>query len=180
MTQRHPRSPKGCCPPQRGILTGGSMLLNNRSCRRSVFFILLIFILPLAARPALAQSEAEQMGPVLSEEIISPSVSLYQLKQYLLKHIAKPPSPTSASQWTKDAKQLRERLLAIVFHGWPKEWVTAPPKFEDLGLIESEKSYHTHKLRYEIVPGFQSAAILYEPENLPNKVPAILNVNGHV
>jgi hypothetical protein len=36
------------------------------------------------------------------------------------------------------------------------------------------------KLRYEIVPGFQSTAILYEPENLQGKVPAILNVNGHV
>jgi dienelactone hydrolase len=156
------------------------MLPSTLSCRRLVFVILLAVAMPLAARQALAQSEAEQVGPVLGEEIISPSVSLYQLKQYLLKHIAKPPSPASASQWTKDAKQLRERLLAVVFHGWPKEWVTAPPKFEDLGLVESGKGYRTRKLRYEIVPGFQSAAILYEPENLTNKVPAILNVNGHV
>ena len=36
------------------------------------------------------------------------------------------------------------------------------------------------KLRYEIVPGFQSTAILYEPLNVHGKVPAILNVNGHV
>src|SRR5438132_1780034 len=36
------------------------------------------------------------------------------------------------------------------------------------------------KLRYEVVPGFQSVAILYEPEKLEGKVPAILNVNGHV
>ena len=36
------------------------------------------------------------------------------------------------------------------------------------------------KLRYEIVPGFQSTAILYEPENLSSKVPAILNLNGHM
>src|SRR5436853_7298588 len=35
-------------------------------------------------------------------------------------------------------------------------------------------------LRYEVVPGFQSVAILYEPEKLQGKVPAILNVNGHV
>lgn len=97
-----------------------------------------------------------------------------------MKRVAKPPSPSSAQQWTKEAKQLRERLLAVVFHGWPEEWVTAPPKFEDLGLVESGKGYRTRKLRYEIVPGFQSAAILYEPENLTDKVPAILNVNGHV
>jgi hypothetical protein len=36
------------------------------------------------------------------------------------------------------------------------------------------------KLRYEIVPGFQGVAILYEPITLQGKVPAILNVNGHV
>jgi hypothetical protein len=35
------------------------------------------------------------------------------------------------------------------------------------------------KFRYEIVPGFWSTAILYEPEKLVAKVPAFLNVNGH-
>jgi dienelactone hydrolase len=36
------------------------------------------------------------------------------------------------------------------------------------------------KIRYEIVPGFEAVAILYEPERLTAKAPAILNVNGHV
>lgn len=36
------------------------------------------------------------------------------------------------------------------------------------------------KLRYEVVPGFWSTAILYEPENLDGTVPAMLNVTGHV
>jgi hypothetical protein len=36
------------------------------------------------------------------------------------------------------------------------------------------------QLCYEIVPGFQSTAILYEPEKLQGKMPAILNVNGQV
>ena len=76
---------------------------------------------------------------------------------------------------------MREHLLKdVVFHGWPQEWVIASPKFEDLGLIDSGKGYRTRKLRYEIVPGFQSVAILYEPETLTGKVPAMLNVNGHV
>lgn len=66
-----------------------------------------------------------------------------------------------------------------MFHGWPKEWVNAPPKFEDLGVTPGN-GYQIRKLRYEIVPGFQGAAILYEPLNLHGKVPAILNVNGHV
>src|SRR5205807_6829714 len=67
-----------------------------------------------------------------------------------------------------------------VFHGWPREWVDAPAKFEDLGVIPSGPGYRIRKLRYEIVPGFWSSAILYEPEVMRGKIPAILNVNGHV
>ena len=67
----------------------------------------------------------------------------------------------------------------VVFHGWPKEWVDAAPKFEEFGS-SAGNGYQMRKLRYEIVPGFQSTAILYEPLNLHGKVPAILNVNGHV
>jgi dienelactone hydrolase len=49
-----------------------------------------------------------------------------------------------------------------------------------LGVIETGQGYRLRKLRYEVVPGFQSVAILYEPENLQGKAPAILNLNGHV
>ncbi|PYT54303.1 MAG: hypothetical protein DMG46_22220 [Acidobacteria bacterium] len=76
---------------------------------------------------------------------------------------------------------MRQHLLQdVVFHGWPDEWVNTPPRFEDIGVIETGQGYRLRKLRYEIVPGFQSVAILYEPEKLRGKVPAILNVNGHV
>ena len=66
-----------------------------------------------------------------------------------------------------------------MFHGWPKEWVDGPAKFEDLGIFQSGDGYRIRKLRYEIVPGFQSVALLYEPEHLAGRLPAILNVNGH-
>lgn len=146
--------------------------------KRKYLLMPLIFF---AASFAYPQSEAEQVGVVLNEEILSPSVAVFQLREYLLDHVAKPPVPTTAQQWTGEAKRLRQHLLnEVVFHGWPKEWVTAPPKFEDLGEMDSGHGYRLRKLRYEIVPGFQSTAILYEPENLRGKVPAILNVNGHV
>jgi dienelactone hydrolase len=67
----------------------------------------------------------------------------------------------------------------VVFRGWPRDWVAAPPKFEEAGVINGN-GYRIRKLRYEIVPGFQSVALLYEPQDLRGKVPAILNVNGHV
>ena len=81
----------------------------------------------------------------------------------------------------REAARLRRHLLDdVVFHGWPDQWVKLLPRFEDAGVIEGGEGYKIRKLRYEIVPGFQSVALLYEPENLSGKVPAILNVNGHV
>jgi dienelactone hydrolase len=135
----------------------------------------------LAANGGFAQSEPDLIDPVLSEEILPPSVAVFQMKQYLLRRVASLPVPQNAAQWTATAHDLRRRLVDdVVFHGWPKEWVESSPSFQDLGMIESGKGYRLRKLRYEIVPGFYSAAILYEPEKLEGKVPAVLNVNGHV
>ena len=134
----------------------------------------------ICAGTVLSQTEPRYMEERLKEEILPPSVALFQLRQYILNRVAKLPTPTSASEWTADSKRIRDQIVSdIVFHGWPKEWVDAPPKFEDLGVTPGN-GYQIRKLRYEIVPGFQSTAILYEPLNLHGKVPAILNVNGHV
>src|SRR5882724_4252216 len=139
-----------------------------------------LLLLALAAGIALAQTEPRYVEGILKEEVLPPSVALFQLRQYILNRVAKPPAPASAAQWTSDSKRIREQILKdVVFHGWPKEWIDSPPKFEDLGVTPGN-GYQMRKLRYEIVPGFQSTAILYEPLNLRGKIPAILNVNGHV
>ena len=120
------------------------------------------------------------MAELLKQEILPPADAEFQLREYILNRVGKLPAPASAAQWTADSQRLRGQIINdIVFHGWPKEWVNAPPKFEDLGVTPGN-GYQIRKLRYEIVPGFQSTAILYEPLNLHGKVPAILNVNGHV
>jgi dienelactone hydrolase len=140
----------------------------------------LAFVLAISAGTVLAQTEPRYMEERLKEEILPPSVALFQLRQYILNRVGKLPAPTSAAEWTADSKRIRDQIVNdVVFHGWPKEWVDAPPKFEDLGVTPGI-GYQIRKLRYEIVPGFQSTAILYEPLNLHGKVPAILNVNGHV
>lgn len=140
----------------------------------------LTFLLAISAATVLAQTEPRYMEERLKEEILPPSVALFQLRQYILNRVGKLPAPTSAAEWTADSKRIRDQIVNdVVFHGWPKEWVDAPPKFEDLGVTPGN-GYQIRKLRYEIVPGFQSTAILYEPLNLHGKVPAILNVNGHV
>jgi hypothetical protein len=97
----------------------------------------------------------------------------------MVKRVPKLVVPASAKEWTAEANRLRQQVLEVAFHGWPKEWVEAAPVFEDLGLIPAGKGYRLRKLRYRIVPGFEGTALLYEPEVLRGKVPAILDVNGH-
>jgi dienelactone hydrolase len=130
---------------------------------------------------ALAQTEPGSVQPMLDAALLTPDVVSYQIRNYLIQKAPALPQPASAAGWTATAKQIREKFLReVVFHGWPAEWVNAPLKVEDLGLIPSGPGYRMRKLRYEIVPGFYSVAILYEPEKMTGKVPAILNVNGHV
>jgi dienelactone hydrolase len=127
------------------------------------------------------QIEPKQLAGVLGEELVSPSVSLHQLRHYLVNLVAQPPSPSSASQWSGEANQLREHWLNdVVYHGWPRDIVEAPARFEETAVLETGKGYRIHKLRYEIAPGFYSAALLYEPAGARPGSPAILNVNGHV
>ena len=139
-----------------------------------------ISLFALLAATAFAQVDAPSIEEVLKDEILPPAVASFQLRQYILGKVADPPSPTSASGWTAAESQLRSTLLNdVVFHGWPKAWIDAPPRFEDLGVIQGD-GYRIRKLRYEIIPGFQSVALLYEPLDVRGKMPAILNVNGHV
>jgi dienelactone hydrolase len=129
---------------------------------------------------ASAQSNPEQITRILQNRIQNPGEVEFQLREYLMERVAKLPLPATAEQWTAESERLRKHLLEdVVFHGWPPEWVNAPPKFVDLGTVQSGQGYRIRKLRYEIVPGFQSTAVLYEPEQLQGKVPAILNVTGH-
>src|SRR5437879_7121923 len=162
-----------------GHSSSQEVLMFSFRCLYLLGLSLLTFV--FAPGNALGQSEPEEISQVLGEEILAPSVAVHQVKSYILSRVAPPPSATNAQQWTEQAKRLRQHLLQdVVFHGWPDEWVNSPPKFEDAGVIETGHGYRLRKLRYEIVPGFQSVAILYEPEKLQGKMPAILNVNGHV
>ncbi|MCX6929892.1 MAG: hypothetical protein NT154_42770, partial [Verrucomicrobia bacterium] len=143
--------------------------------------LLVTILLGCGALTCLGQIEPKQLSGVLGEELVYLSVSTYQMRHYLVNLVAPPPSPTTADQWSQEAKRLREHWLTdVVYHGWPRDVVEAPPRFEETGVIETGKGYRIRKLRYEIVPGFYSAALLYEPESVQRGSPAILNVNGHV
>jgi hypothetical protein len=133
-----------------------------------------------AASSGFAQTEPRYLDDVLKEDILSPEVAEHQLRQHILAHVQTLKPPASSEDWTAESKRLRGKILKdVVFHGWPKDWVESAPRFTEVSS-EVGNGYRMRKLRYEIVPGFYSAAILYEPLNLSGKVPAILNTNGHV
>ncbi|HEU0142882.1 MAG TPA: prolyl oligopeptidase family serine peptidase [Bryobacteraceae bacterium] len=141
----------------------------------------IVGLLIAAAALAVAQTTAERVRAILQPPVHSAEVAAFQLHQYLLAKIPLLPAPEDAKDWTAQARLLRKRLLRdIVFHGWPVEWVNSPPHFIETGVIETGKGYRIRKLRYEVVPGFSSTALLYEPESVSGKLPAILNLNGHV
>jgi dienelactone hydrolase len=140
----------------------------------------LLVTLLITAFPIAAQSRPEDMAPILEHPLETPDVVAFQVRQHLFQRISPLAAPRNAAQWSAETERIRKHLLDdVVFHGWPRAWVEATPKFEDLGTIESHDGYRIRKLRYEIVPGFQSTALLYEPEHLNGKIPAILNPNGH-
>src|SRR3974377_1731517 len=134
----------------------------------------------LLALPVLAQTDAHSVAAYLNP-VSTPAVVASELRHSLMRKVPALPAADSADAWTSQAKQLRSRFLKeIVFHGWPVDWVNAAPRFEDVGLIPSDDtSYRMRKLRYEIVPGFWSTAILYEPAKLSGKAPVILNPHGN-
>jgi len=126
------------------------------------------------------QIDPEQVQTTLSKRIQSNEVVDFQLNQYLMKNAPALTVPATGAQWKKQADKLRQQVLEnVIFKGWPKEWVNAPMKYEDLGEMECGPGYRMRKLRLEIIPGMQTVAVLYEPENPSGQDPAILNLNGH-
>jgi len=63
----------------------------------------------------------------------------------------------------------RARLTAVIVSG----------DFDQTAVIETPHGYRVRKFRYEVVPGLYSTAILYEPDKIEGRVPAILNLVGH-
>jgi len=116
----------------------------------------------------------------LGSPVQPPVVTQVQLEEYLMARIPPLPSPSTPEQWTAEEKRLREHILDdLAFHGWPREWVESAPRFEEVGIIETGHGYRIRKLRYEIVPSFISTALMYEPEKITSRVPAVLNLIGH-
>jgi dienelactone hydrolase len=136
-------------------------------------------LLPLTGE-MVGQTTSDSVQSVLAQPVQSTDVTAFQLEKYLGRRVTPLPSPKSASEWKEQEQKLQKHVLDdVAFHGWPSEWVQSAPKFEQVGETEARAGYRVTKFRYDIVPGFQATAILYEPDKISGRVPAILNVIGH-
>ena len=127
-----------------------------------------------------AQTTPDSVEGVLEERIQAGAVTESQLQSYLAKRIPKLSPPNSAEKWSAQEASIRHHALEdIAFHGWSRDWIDAAPRFQETDMLESDRGYRLRKFRYEIVPGFESTAILYEPQKIKGKAPAILNLIGH-
>jgi hypothetical protein len=139
--------------------------------------------LALSVCPSSGDAQTTSLPSVeraLQTRVRSPEISAYQMQQFLMRRIPPLPHAGNAQAWAAEAEHLRSHTLRdVAFHGWPSQWVSEPAHFEQTGVIEAGHGYRIRKLRYEIVPGFQSTALLYEPVTPSGRIPAILNVLGH-
>jgi len=128
------------------------------------------------------QSDApEAIEQHLTEPILTPGQTRTELEQYVLGRLPELRVPETAKAWSKTADELREEVLEqAVLNGVSDAWLDAPLNVEWLETLEPHKDYRIRKLRYEAVPGLWIPALLYEPTKHTGKMPAVLNVNGHV
>lgn len=144
----------------------------------SWLFLLAAFL--FAYPPARAQSTSGSVKLILERPIQATPATAFQVQNFLMQRIPRLPSPRPAQEWTAEKARLRTHMLNdIAFQGWPHAWINSPLEFQEVGAIETSNGYRIRKFRYEIVPGFWSVALLYEPLRISGKMPAILNVYGH-
>lgn len=116
----------------------------------------------------------------INQPILEQNEFQKQLQQFLKRHIPPLEMPKSAEEWEEKSDKLRQEILEkIVYYGIPKEWYANNPKVVWTDTIDGN-GYIIRKLRYEALSGLWIPALLYEPKEIKGKIPAILNVNGHV
>ena len=118
------------------------------------------------------------MQRALHRKLIGPKAHR-QLLAFLGEHLPHFTPPTSAAAWRKQAPALRAQVLDLFFRGHPAGLLAEEPQVHWGDRIETGAGYTIRKLRYEGYPGLWVPALLYEPDQLGEKAPAVLNPNGH-
>ncbi len=103
-----------------------------------------------------------------------------EVHRFITKRAHRFKTPLSSKEWLGESANLRKRFLNDVYmKGLPGELSELEPKVEWKETIETSHGYKIRKLIYEGYPGMWIPALLYEPDDLEDKVPGVMNTNGH-
>ena len=137
-------------------------------------------VLGLACSSNVFALEPASVKTLLEKPIIGPNVGLIEAQSFCDERIPRMPRNQKLEQWEKTADELRKRVLdEVVFRGEAAKWREGKTNVEWLDTLEGGPGYKIRKLRFEALPGLWIPALLYVPDNLAGKVPAVMNVNGH-
>lgn len=101
------------------------------------------------------------------------------MMDYYAEKLPRLETPESPAEWKKRTVRIRRDLLKKVYlTGLDPAVNDRPPSVRWRGALKGN-GYRIRKLHYEGYPGMRIPALLYEPENLKGRVPAVLNPNGH-
>jgi len=141
---------------------------------------MLPFSLLITAVFGASKSNSVEINEWLEKSVVSPDQIRTEISEYIQQLIPLFNVPDRTT-WEHQASALRQEILdKVVFRGVPQEWIDwkAETMWED--TLKVGPGYQIRKLRYHALPGLWIPALLYEPIQTQAKMPAILNVNGHV
>jgi len=139
-----------------------------------------ISLVGLAGALCAATADSEAVGPLLARRVIDEKLPQMEVERFIESRIPRMPDVKGKAQWQRYAERTRRRTLdEVIFRGAAARWRKQPTRVEWLETIEGGPGYSIRKLRYEVVPGLWTSALLYLPHQLKGKTPVVLNVNGH-
>lgn len=141
--------------------------------------IRLRFFALFLALGGLSLAEDLDVRTALSRPVLNPNQATMEVQVYTGSRVPAIAAKSTPAEWTNYADRLRkEALERVILRGEARRWSDFKGRVEWQDTIEGP-GYRVRKLRYEVVPGLWTPALLYEPSTLSGKAAAVLNVNGH-
>lgn len=134
------------------------------------------FVLPLKS----SGPTAEAINGLMRRKILPDGLARSQARTFAARRVPAMPKPTGAAEWEKHAARLRQDMFErVIFVGEARRWRETKGRVQWSDVTE-EDTYRIRKVRYEVLPGYWMAGLLYEPRNLQRRVPLVYCTQGHV
>ena len=139
-----------------------------------------VFAVLLALGLSGSAIDEQAVAKVLSRPVIDSKQPQVEVEKFAEDRILRMPAARTKVEWERYANRMRKDVLdKVVFRGGAAEWRKLKTKVQWLDSIKGGPGYSIRKLRYEVVPGMWTSALIYVPDKMKGKVPVVLNVNGH-